>query len=147
MEHDTVYKDGLRFACTRCSLCCRFDSGYVFLTESDIIKLCDGLPMGRKELIDTYCTVVHIGGFTRVSLKEKQNFDCVFWQNGGCSVYEFRPLQCRAYPFWRHNLENRDSWDDVAKECPGINIGRTHSADEIERRLELRATEKFASPE
>ena len=36
---EPFYKDGLCFECQRCSGCCRFDSGYVFLSHEDLEKL------------------------------------------------------------------------------------------------------------
>ena len=64
--------------------------------------------------------------------------DCIFWRDGGCSVYESRPLQCRSYPFWSHQLTNRETWNRVADSCPGVNMGKLHSQIEIDRWLEDR---------
>ena len=62
----------------------------------------------------------------RVSLREKANLDCMFWENGGCSVYEARPLQCRSFPFWSA-LVSSEEWDLHAQQCPGIGKGSLHS--------------------
>lgn len=37
-----------------------------------------------------------------------------------CSLYSVRPVQCRTWPFWPENLENREAWDGLKEECPGI---------------------------
>ncbi len=67
-----------------------------------------------------------------VSLIEKRNHDCVFWAEGvGCTVYEQRPRQCRTWPFWRISLEDRSTWDEQARGCPGMNRGALHGATGI----------------
>jgi Fe-S-cluster containining protein len=65
-------------------------------------------------------------------LKEKANYDCVFWKDG-CTVYDARPLQCKTFPFWQSNLDSAASWKSAAKDCPGIDCGRLYSAEEISR--------------
>ena len=64
--------------------------------------------------------------------------DCVFWTDGGCSVYSARPLQCRTYPFWSHIVDSEEQWAREAAECPGIDIGPTHSGDDISAALRAR---------
>ncbi|AHC15142.1 YkgJ family cysteine cluster protein [Salinispira pacifica] len=132
------YAPGVNFSCTRCSRCCRHDSGYVFLSEDDIRTLRHHLSLSRKDFIQQYCTVVDFSVAKRVSLKEQENFDCIFWKDGGCSVYEARPLQCRAYPFWERHMESKKDWDALEHECPGINAGAHHSREEIEDWLRAR---------
>lgn len=122
---------GLQFTCTRCSNCCRHESGYVFLSEQDISRLSQGLSLDRDAFIDAYCKTVNLGLVRRISLKEQENFDCVFFTEGRCSVYPFRPLQCRSYPFWPSVVDSRESWENEASHCPGINIGRRHSNETV----------------
>jgi Fe-S-cluster containining protein len=141
------YSDGLNFTCTRCSRCCRHDSGYVFLSEADIHRLSRHFGIGRRQFVDAYCTGVDFGVTRRLSLKEQDNFDCVFWKDGGCSVYTARPLQCRAYPFWPQNIDSPASWEDVQKECPGVGVGERHDAEKIDEWLELRQKEPFTTRE
>jgi len=33
-------------------------------------------------------------------LQRGDNSNCVFFMNGGCSIYEWRPMICRCYPFF-----------------------------------------------
>ncbi len=137
------YEKGLNFTCTRCSRCCRHDSGYVFLSKSDVARLAGHFSLSEKDFKTTYCVEVDLSLAKRISIKEQENFDCVFWKDGGCSVYEARPLQCRAYPFWSHNLDSPDSWKAVRSECPGIDIGTRHSREDIDSWLDLRSREPF----
>ncbi len=138
MAKEPFYQNGLRFSCTRCSRCCRHQPGYVFLSEDDLDRLVRAKSTGRDQVISGYCRQVNINGFFRLSLKEKANFDCVFWERGRCTVHEHRPLQCRNYPFWHGNLESMETWNELEKECPGVNIGELHTRIEIEKMLERR---------
>ena len=142
---EPFYKNGLRFECTRCSKCCRHDPGFVFLSHDDIRRLLKTTKMNKDDFMETYCRVVNINGFSRLSLKEKDNYDCVFWEEGGCRVYAKRPLQCRSYPFWSHHLVSRQTWDDMSLECPGVNRGKIHSFKEIQGWLDARARADFIS--
>ncbi len=134
---------GLRFECTGCSRCCRHEPGYVFLSENDLSRLCAGTGLSRAAFIEKYCRSVNIHNFSRLSLKEKENCDCIFWKDGGCTIYEYRPLQCRTYPFWEPFLQSREDWESVAGECPGVNRGRLYSRNEIDAFLEARRSEKL----
>jgi Fe-S-cluster containining protein len=137
----SFYANGLRFGCMRCSRCCRHTPGYVFLSEPDIEKLCGFLGIDRDEFNRSYCREVPLGIVKRLSLTEKSNLDCVFWENDGCSVYAARPLQCRSFPFWSSSLSSKTRWKEVARDCPGIGAGRVHSRGEIESWLRIRMEE------
>ena len=139
------FTTGLRFTCTRCSRCCRHESGYVFLSEKDIQRFCTYFSIGREEFIKKYCTYVNFNFTRRISLKEQKDFDCIFWKNGVCSVYESRPLQCRSYPFWPQHLDTAESWNSLEKECPGINIGERHSSADVNEWIDKRKNDPFAS--
>jgi len=133
------YAQGLRFSCSRCSACCRHESGFVFLSQEDVSCLARALDMGQEEFAGAFCRwVPSEGGTERLSLTEKPNFDCVFWGSGGCSVYGARPLQCRAFPFWESVLNSEESWEFAAAGCPGIGTGALVSPDSIENWLALR---------
>ena len=133
------YAAGLRFGCTLCSACCRFDPGFVFLSRRDADRLAARLGLDYSSFVAAYCRWIPAGGgVEQLSLKEKSNFDCFFWENGGCSVYEDRPLQCRTFPFWDSVVESKDSWKAVAADCPGMNAGPVVLAEEIARLLALR---------
>ncbi len=136
--NEQFYSKGLDFECTRCSKCCRHDPGYVFLSKKDVERLSSLLKIDSKSFLEKYCKTVNLGGFGRISLIEKSNNDCVFWDNGGCTVYASRPLQCVTYPFWSSALNSREDWDALGRNCPGVNRGRHYTAEEIEERLRMR---------
>ncbi|MDR0556457.1 MAG: YkgJ family cysteine cluster protein [Treponema sp.] len=132
---ELFYQNGLRFSCIRCSACCRYESGFVFLSEEDLAPLIKALNLPRHEFEGLYCTWIPSGTVDRLSLKEKPNLDCIFWNNG-CLVYENRPLQCRTFPFWDSILAGAGAWERAAQDCPGVGQGTLHSFDEIADALE-----------
>jgi Fe-S-cluster containining protein len=129
VEED-FYTPGLRFSCTRCSDCCRHEPGFVFLSKKDLSALAEKLRMERSDFIETWCRWIPAGNREHLSLKEKPNFDCVFWDSG-CSVYRSRPLQCRAFPVWPSILSSIHTWEAAAADCPGVGRGKLHSRERI----------------
>lgn len=116
---EKFYDKGLNFECRQCSKCCRHESGLVLLSKADLLKLCNITTMTESEFLLKYCRVVNYQNENHVSLIEKDNKDCVFWQDG-CSVYEARPLQCKSYPFWERILDPL-AWQEESQSCIGIN--------------------------
>jgi hypothetical protein len=161
------YSQGLRFSCKRCSACCRFEAGFVFLSLNDVSLLVSALDIDYTELIETYCRwVPGGGGKNQLSLKEKPNYDCIFWssdgearpsapgfksqaeyteEGGGCMVYEKRPLQCRLFPFWSSVISSKTNWKMTARDCPGMDQGSLYSDDSIKQMLIMRKMEPIIS--
>ncbi|MDR2483395.1 MAG: YkgJ family cysteine cluster protein [Treponema sp.] len=134
---DAAPQEGLRFSCTRCSACCRYEPGYVFLSREDAETLASALEIAYDRFIVTYCRWIPAGGgIERLSLREKADYDCIFWREG-CSVYESRPLQCRTFPFWPANLSSPEAWKSAAAFCPGMDKGALHGFMEIQQTLAL----------
>jgi Fe-S-cluster containining protein len=97
--------------------------------------------MDYTGFVETYCRWIPAeAGMERLSLKEKSNFDCIFWKDG-CSVYQARPLQCRTFPFWPSILDSPASWKIAKSGCPGMGRGRLFSREEIESNLAARKAE------
>ena len=136
---EPFYAEGLRFECTRCSRCCRHSPGYVFLSSEDLALLAEASRLSPLGFFERYCREVDLYGIGRVSLRERDNFDCILWEEGGCSMYDARPVQCRSYPFWSANLSSPESWAAVIEECPGAGQGRLVRAEEIDGWLEMAA--------
>ena len=123
------YGGGLRFTCTQCGNCCTGPQGYVWISTTEIHRLAKHLKISTDEVIDKYCR--RIG--KRFSLKEHRNsrgeYDCTFLKevktpagDGSqvvhsrrvCTIYEYRPLQCRTWPFWDGNLSGPAAWNTRA---------------------------------
>lgn len=128
------YRDGLRFACTRCGNCCGGAPGYCWVSEDEIAALAARLGLDVDTFRRRYTRRVRKRG---VTLVEKADYDCVFYdKERGCTVYEDRPRQCRTWPFWRSNLRHPDDWAMAASTCPGIDQGDHHHCGEIQRLAE-----------
>lgn len=142
------YAQGLRFECTQCGNCCTGGPGYVWISDEEIDRLAAHLHVSRHETIKLYCRKID----GRSSLKEHRNsrgqYDCVFLReipaedkgDGAvahsrrvCIAYEVRPLQCRTWPFWDGNLANEENWKRAGVRCPGIDRGKLHAREHIEK--------------
>jgi len=145
MSVQPFFADGLRFSCKRCSSCCRHESGFVYLSENDLSRLANKFKMEYTSFIQTWCRWVAFDQgvgrhqdagrrYERLALKEKSTFDCIFWNNG-CTVYDSRPLQCRAFPFWDAVVSSTEAWETTGRGCPGINNGELRTRGEIEQFL------------
>lgn len=121
---DIIKKDGFDFAfdankCSECEgKCCIGESGYIWVTPSEIESIADKLNLSKDEFINSYLDKVRY----RYSIKEEifeDGFRCIFFDTKKrvCSIYEVRPSQCRSFPFWEHFKKNLE---EVKKECPGI---------------------------
>lgn len=127
------YKNGLNFECQRCSFCCGHSPGFVYLSKRDLLALCEFFKMSVREFVEKYCRWAdYYYGDEVLALLEKKNYDCILWENG-CSAYSARPIQCSTYPFWSWMIKDKETWNDCAKDCPGMNKGKLWTFDEIEK--------------
>ena len=140
---DPFYSKGLRFECQRCSRCCRQEPGFVYLSENDCRALSLSLGITQEDFIRSYCRTVQGAAGLLISLLEKDNYDCIFWESGGCAVYEHRPFQCRSYPFWENYLASGEAWNSLEADCPGVNRGSLHTYEEIENWRQMRRKENY----
>jgi Fe-S-cluster containining protein len=132
-----IYKKGLSFECQGCNYCCSVEPGYVFLSQEDLDNLSSHFQISQNEFIEKYCRKVDLGFGYRISLLEKENYDCIFLTQKGCSCYGARPLQCRTYPFWPAIVESESSWKTESLSCPGIGKGsKKIKKGEIEKKLQ-----------
>jgi Fe-S-cluster containining protein len=99
--------------------------------------LCQHHRVSETQFIEKWCRWVDVGDGLVLSLLEKKNFDCIFW-DGGCTVYKSRPVQCRTYPFWENPTKTRENWNWEGRYCPGIGRGKLHSQADIEASLQAR---------
>ena len=128
------YKDGLNFKCQGCGKCCHGFPGYVWLTSKDIKNIANHLKLPISSFLNQYARNV----YGLYSLKELNapSYECIFFDNKKCKIYEVRPFQCRSYPFWPQNLSSPEAWEKHIKSfCPGASASPTihHSKEEIEK--------------
>jgi Fe-S-cluster containining protein len=113
----------------------------VFLSEQDLSRLAAEYQMEYTVFIQMWCRWVAFDqNSERLSLKEKSNYDCIFWKDG-CTVYQARPLQCRSFPFWDSLVCSSHAWQRAGNECPGIGAGTLHSGNTIAALLRQREAE------
>ncbi|MCX7700095.1 MAG: YkgJ family cysteine cluster protein [Gemmataceae bacterium] len=128
------YADGLRFTCTRCGACCTGAPGFVWVNAEEVQSIAAWLGMSDEEFVAMHTTT----GPRGLSLREKPNGDCVFWdREAGCTIYEVRPRQCRTWPFWESNVKTPAAWARTKVVCPGAGTGELIPAEEITRRLSV----------
>ena len=131
------YANGLSFTCTGCGKCCSGPSGAVWVSEEEIAHIAKLLNLSKEECEAKY--VRKESG--RKTLCEKPPvkgvYDCVFLEGNRCTIYEARPSQCKTFPWWEENIENRKAWEETKKRCEGIEHpeSRLYSMQEIESHL------------
>lgn len=48
---------------------------------------------------------------------------CIFYAEGeACTIYAYRPRQCRVWPYWEVNTESEKMWKRAMKKCPGMGL-------------------------
>jgi len=106
-------------ACATCEgRCCTGESGYIFVTKTEIQKIAAILNLSVNEFGVKY---LYKKAY-KYSIKENKvgnSYECVFYDSAtnGCKIYEERPLQCRTFPFWDYY---KSRVDELKEECPGI---------------------------
>ena len=124
--NDNFLRDGLRFECQKCGACC-IGKGWVYLAEIDILSLMEGLDITREELEINYL-VKNVGMYL---LAHRSDDRCIFLEEDKCIVHDFKPYQCKSFPFWRIYIRSRENWDNASRRCVGINKGKLHSQAEV----------------
>jgi Fe-S-cluster containining protein len=112
------FDDGLKFKCTGCGQCCTGSDGYVFLSNLDIRNLSEHLSLPENQFKQKYTRSVN-GEYAL--LDQPKSGDCIFLKDNKCSAYEARPVQCRTFPWWVHNLRGPEEWEAAGAHCEGIN--------------------------
>jgi Fe-S-cluster containining protein len=103
----------------------------VLISDQEIEALARRVSVSVEEFRTVYTRTLRRG---EISLREKRNHECVFFERDkGCSVYENRPRQCRTWPFWHGVVATEARWNEEAEDCPGMNRGGLHPAEEIAR--------------
>jgi Fe-S-cluster containining protein len=129
--------DGLRFACTMCGNCCSGPPGYVHVNDKEVGAIAQHLMLSVGVFEAEYCVTTSLGRSLR-EVRSEHGHDCVFLDRVSqpgravCGVYEARPAQCRAWPFWPSLLRSRSDWERAGRTCPGIGKGDLHGVERIQ---------------
>ena len=112
--------EGLRFACQPgCTACCE-QKGFVYLTESDLVRAAEFLGLSPADFERRYVFRTR----NRMRLRVPRDASCHFLTASGCSIHPAKPTQCRIFPFWPELVGSRREWQKTARSyCPGMNQG------------------------
>ena len=119
-----IRQDGFNYEfdsskCDECGgKCCVGESWYIWISEDEIRSL--GEYLGYKTELFKEIFLEKFGN--RYSIKEKpykSGLACIFFdeKNKNCSIYEYRPNQCRSFPFWGRFKRN---FKELERECIGV---------------------------
>ena len=131
------YRKGIRFGCTECGACCRRE-GYVWVSAPEVERLARHLGLPVSEFRARYTMEVEIEGLKEPGVSLIRGAEaCIFLDvaTNRCTVYEARPAQCAAYPFWPRAVRSREDWArDVEAYCEkeALTEGRLYTAAEIQ---------------
>lgn len=135
------YGDGLRFECTSCGNCCTGPPGYVWFTPAEGRRIASAMDLTEDEFLGQYTRKAG-SGRSLAEVETEHGFDCIFLDRDSipgkaiCSIYEFRPAQCRSWPFWPENIRSKRAWLTTKRTtpCPGMDSGQLISIEEIRLR-------------
>ncbi len=92
------------FKCRKCARCCREEYGdnTVFIFPSEIKRICEKTELRRDEFVIPTPSQDRDakGNIHTFEWVLRKNGDCIFLQNGFCTIYEKRPYICETYPFY-----------------------------------------------
>ena len=130
-------QDQLRYQCTRCGTCCRWD-GYVRVTEEEVDAAARLLGLPRDAFLRSFTRLTD--DRTGLSLTEKPDGSCVFLgDDSRCRIQNAKPRQCLLFPnSWNFPGFRRwcrciDTWETAASVPAGaaaISPAAARPADE-----------------
>jgi len=111
------------FDCGLCGHCCEGQGGIV-VSNADLIRLCEFLNLNAEDFESRWGMRRREKLFIR-----SEEGSCVFFHKGeGCSVHIAKPDICRAWPYFRGNLIDSESYALAKDFCPGIPQEQSHEA-------------------
>lgn len=111
------------FDCRMCGHCCEGKGGIV-VSPADLTRLAACLRVSPATAARDYCE--NSGG--KLKIRTGDDGYCLFFRSGrGCLVHDGKPAICRAWPFFRGNLEDPLSLEMAKEFCPGIEPAADHA--------------------
>ncbi len=109
------------FHCRKCGRCCEGKGGIV-VSRFDLVRLCRHLGIKEEEFETRWGE--RRGGKLHV---RSEDGTCIFFtKEKGCTVHVAKPDICRAWPFFRGNLLDAESFALAKEDCAGILREQTH---------------------
>lgn len=93
------------------------------LTPNDVIEICNRTGLLENDFSESYTNIL--------KNMKTNNGKCYFFKDGKCSIYNFRPIDCRIFPFdvrYNNNGVLNIVWYTSA--CP-VNTNSRKYKDEI----------------
>jgi Fe-S-cluster containining protein len=117
---DEWWGSGVNFTCLpNCGKCCDQPDGIVYLSEEDADRIAAHHGIPTAEWLANDCRRTHDGRWVLESNPEDGK--CIYLNDDKtCRIYEKKPAQCSAFPFWRENMVSDRSWRKTKAICPGI---------------------------
>lgn len=133
-------RETFAFTCTQCGNCCR-GPGSVYFTPAEFQGAVDYLGLDESEARALRKRIVQSeeNGY----LVHNTPSACRFLTDqGACSIYPVRPMQCRTYPFWASFFQSEDDFDFLRAECPGVRSGKGKKYTLLQTVRRINATER-----
>ncbi len=113
-SHDKSGKD--IFECRQCGECCNGFGG-TYVTQKDILKICEYRHFDPDRFIDTYCD----RSGSRFVLTRGKDGCCIFFDAvKQCTIHPVKPYMCKAWPFIQTIIKNPENWNAMSNSCPGM---------------------------
>jgi len=129
------------FDCQKCGHCCEGEGG-IIVSPTDLTRILEHLKMSAEEFTEKYGEVKD--GKLRIRVGE-DNYCIFFVQGKGCGVHTAKPNICRAWPYFRGNVIDSESWEMAKDFCPGIRRDVSHDEFAQQGRAYLRDNNLLAS--
>ncbi len=114
------WMSGVKFSCqSGCGKCCDQPGGIVYLSIKDAERISKHSGLSVDDWLERDARKTYDGRFVLKS-REDDGICIHLNENQQCSIYEVRPQQCKAFPWWGENLASDRSWSQVKELCPGI---------------------------
>ncbi len=105
------------FECKMCGNCCTGEGG-IIVTIEEIKRISSYLDVEEREFIEKFLTKTPE---EKYSIKIGEKGYCIFFDpHVGCTIHKVKPDICTAWPFFRGNLEDENSFLMAKEYCPGI---------------------------
>jgi len=123
-----------QFRCTACGLCCE-GTGDVYFSRSELAKIARFIKKNKRNWKELKGRLIQ--GERNGLAVHSAGDACLFLENGKCSIYALRPLQCRTFPFWPSHFRSQKALKDLQRTCPGSasGVGPALNAEKVHRRI------------
>lgn len=110
------------FTCRQCGQCCQ-GSGGIVLSARDLDRLAAHFNIDVDAVTEQFA----LKSNSRHKIRQSPDGFCIFFKQGqGCLIHSVKPDVCRAWPYFRGNLEDGISFEMAREYCIGIDKACSH---------------------